>query len=495
MDDRVMFADFAEEPAEPLLSRWFAPGAPYVRARWFFLRALGLIFFSAFYSLWFQIHGLIGERGILPANEYLQLAKRVAGARAYWLIPSLLWFSARDWALTAIVVIGVIASLAIVFNFWPRTSIAIAMICFLSFIAAAQDFASYQSDGMLLEAAFLSLFLGSKRVPPPFAAVFVLRYEWFRIYFESGLVKLLSGEEQWRNFTAMDKYYENGPLPTFIGWYTQQLPHSFHAATAAFTLFAELFLVWLMFVPSRRVRIGLFVVTSLLQIGIIITANYAFLNYLVLALGILLIQDTLPARSGERVALNERSELKGRVRGSSYVAAVVLTTHVITTTAMFLLPNFPTARLLAPSRIVNSFGLFAVMTRARYEIEFQGTRDGATWIAYPFRYKPQDVREAPRIYAPYQPRFDWNLWFASLGTVEENPWVIIVEERLVENSPPVLELFRSNPFGNRPPAKVRAVLWQYWFTTREERARTGAWWNRKLIGEYAPEGSGAPAPQ
>jgi lipase maturation factor 1 len=493
MDDGVMFADFAQQPAEPLLSRWFAPGAPYIRARWFFLRALGLIFFSAFFSLWFQIHGLIGERGILPANEYLQLAKRVAGGRAYWLIPSLLWISARDWALTAIVVIGVIASLAIVFNFWPRTSIAIAMISFLSFIAAAQDFASYQSDGMLLEAAFLSLFLGSKREPPSYAAVFVLRYEWFRIYFESGLVKLLSGEEQWRNLTAMDKYYENGPLPTWIGWYAQQLPHSFHAATAALTLFAELFLVWLMFVPSRRVRIGLFIVTSLLQIGIIITANYAFLNYLVLALGILLVEDRRPRPSGPAPALDRRGRL------SSIVAAVVLTTHVITTTAMFLLPNFPTARLLAPSRIVNSFGLFAVMTRARYEIEFQGTRDGVTWIAYPFRYKPQDVKEAPRIYAPYQPRFDWNLWFASLGTVEENPWVINVEERLVENSPPVLELFRSNPFGSQPPAKVRAVLCQYWFTTREERARTGAWWNRKLIGEYAPEVthelSGAPLPR
>ena len=102
------------------------------------------------------------------------------------------------------------------------------------------------------------------------------------------------------------------------------------------------------------------------------------------------------------------------------------------------------------------------------------------------------MKETPRIYAPYQPRFDWNLWFASLGTVEENPWVINVEERLVENSPPVLELFRSNPFGNQPPAKVRAMVWQYWFTTREERTRTGAWWNRRLVGDYTDELSRAP---
>src|SRR5437763_6288426 len=110
---------------------WFSPGAPVVRARCFFLRALGLIFFSAFHSLWFQIHGLIGERGILPAGEYLQLAKRVAGAKAYWLVPSLFWISARDSFLTAIVVIGVLASIALVLNLWPRLTITVSLLCFL----------------------------------------------------------------------------------------------------------------------------------------------------------------------------------------------------------------------------------------------------------------------------------------------------------------------------------------------------------------------------
>jgi hypothetical protein len=477
--DEVMFKDFAHEPAEPLLTRWFSPTAPYVCARWFFLRALGLIFFSAFYSLWFQIHGLIGTRGILPVAGYLPLAKRAIGAKAYWFIPSLLWINSSDVALTILVVAGTLASITLTIGLFPRTSIAIALLCFLSFVAAAQDFSSYQSDGMLLEAAFLSLFLGRKDQRPAYAAIFLLRWEWFRIYFESGLVKILSGEEQWRTLTAMDKYYENGPLPTFLGWHVQQFPHSFHAATAAITLIVELFVVWLMFVPSRRVRLALFIVTSLLQIGIILTANYAFLNYLVLVLGFLLVEDRRP-----RLSI---VELDRRGRLSSMGTAVVLTTHFVTTTAMFFMPGFPTAQLLSSTRIVNNYGLFAVMTRERYEIEFVGTRDGRTWIAYPFRYKPQNPFEAPRIYAPYQPRFEWNLWFASLGTVSENPWVIGTEERLLENSPPVLRLFRSNPFRDKPPVAVRAMLWQYWFTTRDERAKTGAWWNRKLIGEYAPQ--------
>src|SRR5579859_7623854 len=94
----------------------------------------------------------------------------------------------------------------------------------------------------------------------------------------------------WRNFTAMDEYYQNGPLPTWIGWYVQHLPHWFHAATAFFTLALELVLIWTAFLP-RRIRIALFFIVTPWQIGIILTANYTFLNYLVLILGFLLLDD------------------------------------------------------------------------------------------------------------------------------------------------------------------------------------------------------------
>src|SRR5207245_714315 len=110
----------------------------------------------------------------------------------------------------------------------------------------------------------------------------MLQWEWFRIYFESGLVKLLSGDPHWRDFTAMDEYYQNGPLPSWMGWYVQQLPHWYHAGTVAITLGVELGLVWALFLP-RRFRIVCFFVVTALQIGIITTANYCFLNYLVLS--------------------------------------------------------------------------------------------------------------------------------------------------------------------------------------------------------------------
>src|SRR5881397_2578854 len=273
-------------------------------SRWIFLRTLGLIYFSAFFSLVFQIRGLIGPQGILPANDYLEAVGRSLGHLArLWFAPTLLWFSSSSHMLLVLCWVGMLASLALVLNLWPRAMLMICFGCFLSFVSAAQDFSGYQSDGMLLEAGFISLFFA----PPGFrpglggmqpasrASLFLLQWEWFRIYFQSGVVKLLSGDPEWRNFTAMDDYYQNGPLPTWIGWYAQHLPHWFHAATVYATLALELGLVWMFLLPRPWRIISFFIVTPW-QIGVILTANYTFLNYLVLAMGILLLDDRFALR-------------------------------------------------------------------------------------------------------------------------------------------------------------------------------------------------------
>jgi hypothetical protein len=494
-----------EQPSPPpsLFHRSFGPGVEtdagrsVLWPRWIFLRCLGVIFLSVFDSLAFQIQGLIGPRGILPAGAYLASVARVLpGAVRFWEVPTVLWLGTSRGALTALVWIGLVASVLLILNLWPRLSLAVCLAAFLSFISAAQDFSSYQSDGMLLEAAFLSLFfaprglrpgLGAAR-PPSRASLFLLRWEWFRIYFESGIVKLLSGDVQWRHLTAMDHYYENGPLPSWLGWYTQQwLPHGFHAATAAATLALELAVVWLAWLP-RRFRLACFLIVTPFQAGIILTANYAFLNYLVLVLGFLLLDDRALARL--RLPLPAAAPTPRPAPRWQLVGVATLFLWLFYATLVpYLIPRgllaLP-ARWLAPFRIANQYGLFAVMTTARYEVEFQGSRDGTTWIPYPFRYKPQDPAARPGIYAPYQPRFEWNLWFASLGSWRENPWVLDTESRLLEGSPDVLALFRRDPFAGAPPAEVRAVLWQYWFTTPAEKRTTGNWWRRQLLGPYAP---------
>jgi hypothetical protein len=489
----------ADTPRRPLLERLFGrpdPESPgHLWPRFLFLRALGLIFFSAFYSLAFQIHGLIGSQGILPVQSYLdRIVGALPGLQRFWFAPSLLWIDASDRALTALVAAGLASSVLLTLNVWPRVTAALSTLFFLSFVSTLQDFSSYQSDGMLLEAGTLAIFFAPRGLwpglgatdPPSRASLFMLQWEWFRIYFESGVVKLASGDPQWRSLTAMDHYYENGPLPTWIGWYAQQeLTHGFHAATALATLVIELGLVWLLFLP-RRFRLACFLIVTPLQIGIILTANYAFLNYLVLALGVLLLDDQVFARLGLRVPRVDPAPLPRWRVGLSAAALVWLFYATVVSFPLVRSRNVASApaRILAPFRIANAYGLFAVMTRARYEIEFQGTADGRSWTPYRFRYKPQDPKEAPGIYAPYQPRFDWNLWFASLGPWQESLWVALAQARLLENSPDVLALFRSNPFPKAPPRAVRTVLWQYWFADPATRRATGRWWERREIGPF-----------
>jgi hypothetical protein len=487
--------------------------------RWLFVRFLGLIYFSAFFALVFQIRGLIGPDGISPAGSYLQaVAQQLGSWLKFWYAPSLLFYSSGAAMLVALCWIGMIASLLVVVDAWPRGMLLICFVTFLSFVAAAQDFSGYQSDGMLLEAGFISLFYAPSGLRPGLAAaqgvrrasLFLLLWEWFRIYFESGVVKLLSGDPEWRHFTAMDEYYQNGPLPTWIGWYVQHLPHWFHAASVYATLALELGLVWMLFFP-RRWRIICFFIVTPWQIGIILTANYTFLNYLVLALGFLLLDDEffeafLPlawknaiARAGREKELknSEIDESPERfprlwkpvtLGATSFLLLWIAYATSAQMAWMFGNIPLPTSPVTAlePFRIANRYGLFAVMTRGRYEIEFQGSNDGQNWVAYPFRYKPQALNEAPRIYAPYQPRFDWNLWFASLGNWRDYPIVPNTEIRLLAGDKDVLSVFKSDPFSGKPPTQIRAVLWQYWFTTLQQKHATGMWWRREFLGLYAP---------
>jgi hypothetical protein len=508
--------------AEPVATR-----PTHLWPRWIFLRALGLIYFSAFYSLIFQIKGLIGPNGILPALDYLEAVSAALHTRGYLDAPTLFWLGSTDRALMLVMWVGLIASVLVIFNLWPRMALAVCFVCFLSFVTSAQDFAGYQSDGMLLEAGFLALFFAppgfwpglSRAHAPSRASLFLLQWEWFCIYFESGVVKIASGDQSWRHLTALDDYYQNGPLPTWLGWYAQKLPHGAHASTVVLTFVVELALAWMLFLP-RRFRIVCFCIVTPFQLGIALTANYTFINYLLISLGFLLLDDRvieaiLPRRIRELIGKpaaqaastkatpvaptatpfsNWPTRWRQWLRAEKMAIAGVCLGLILYVTGsqlvLMLVPGLPfpeaPARWLGPFRVADSYGLFAVMTHARYEIEFQGTTDGKTWVAYPFRYKPQDVSTAPGIYAPYQPRFDWNLWFASLGPWQSYHFVVWTEERLLNNAPDVLALFAGNPFAGAPPQQVRSVIYQYWFTDLKTKRETGAWWRRELLGEYAP---------
>jgi len=527
---RLARAAMTRGGASAWIGRTFGPDPRRVtRAwpRWIFLRALGLIFLSAFVSLGAPdlgalprvpapIHGLIGAGGARPIEATLAAVARVEpGLLRFWAAPSLLWIDASDRALLVLVVFGAAASVLLTLNVAPRASVACAAAAFLSFVSVAREFSEYQSDGMLLEAAAIAIALAprglrpglARDAPPSRAAIFLLKWEWFRIYFESGAVKLASGDPTWRDLTAMDHYYENGPLPTWIGWYVQRLPHAFHAATALATLVIELAVVLLAFLPGRW-PIAVFLVVTPLQIGIIATANYAFLNYLVLVLGVFLLDDAAIERFVARVRRRRPRDASGGdgaprapdtgdgppIGVRTVIEAALLSWIFYATCAEVAFAGAPDpiaklgapARAIEPLRVANTYGLFAVMTPARYEIEFQGSNDGAAWVAYPFRFKPQDKAAAPRIYAPYQPRFEWNLWFASLGSWRDNTWVVSAEAALARGEPSVVALFRDDPFHGAPPRFVRTVVFQYWMTDLPTKRATGLWWRREEIAPYAP---------
>ena len=482
-------------------------------ARWLFLRALGLIYFSAFYSLLFQIRGLIGPEGILPASEYLAAIAQHYGHGALLVCAdAAAGFRRSNHMLMAVCWIGLIASVLLFFNLWPRAH-ACGLLRVLSLVRrriAGISPATSRTEccwKRVSSRCFLrrpgSGRVGAQAHPPSRASLFLLQWEWFRIYFESGVVKLLSGDPQWRNLTAMDEYYQNGPLPTWIGWYVQHLPHWFHAATVVRDAGdgAGPGLDDVSAAPLCG-SICFFIVTPW-QIGVILTANYTFLNYLVLALGILLLDDeflarVLPqrwrrsARSTRRTTVAARhsrsrsgssrhcrcrrlgrsctaataAPIARRIAAHSSwrFAALMLTWIFYATTAetdldsgcpSLPLPTSPVAAL-EPFRIANQYGLFAVMTRGRYEIEFQGSNDGRTGPPIRSATSRRISTKAPGIYAPYQPRFDWNLWFASLGNWRENPIVPSTEERLLSGatmccscSPPIRSRTRRQSSAGR----------------------------------------------
>lgn len=446
------------------------------RAAGIFLKALGLIYLIAFVSFGVQAGGLIGSQGILPLGSYLHGMHQAMGARAYWYAPTVFWISASDLALRIVWIAGAALAVVLMLGFLRRTCLILLLILYLSISTAGQDFWSFQWDILLTETGFLAIFLDTWP-----GRTWLFRWLLFRLMFMSGLVKLLSGDPAWRDLTALSYHYLTQPLPTPVAWYMYQLPAWFQTASTLFVFFVELLVPLLIFAPLRLRRIGAGFLIGL-QVLILLTGNYTFFNLLAIALCIFLLPDSAAPRSVPQTR-------------SHRAVTMVLLTFVLATSGLqflemfsFPLPGPARSYLarIAPLRLVNSYGLFAVMTTTRPEIVVEGSNDGTNWLAYEFRYKPGDVKRAPPWVAPYQPRLDWQMWFAALGNARENPWFYNFAARLLQGSAPVLRLLKSNPFSGGPPHYLRAVVYDYRFTTFAERRAAGAWWRREEKATYLP---------
>jgi predicted DCC family thiol-disulfide oxidoreductase YuxK len=500
-----------------LLTRWcwgeHLEPPTYFLMRRLFLVLLGLTYLVAFLSLNVQLPGLIGSNGIMPAQSVMDAVEQnTAGLDRFRLAPTLCWISARDHVLQGLAVTGAILSLLVILNIAPAPCLFLLWLIYLSLAQVSTVFLGYQWDNLLLETGFLAIFFApwrlwpnlAREAPPPRIVLWLLRWLLFRLVFSSGAVKLLSGDVTWHNLTALTFHYETQPLPTALAWYAHHLPLWLHKASCVGMLFIELVLPLLIFLP-RRPRFIAFWGFMALMLGIALTGNYTFFNLLACALCVTLLDDFTLLRFVPRKwrphviqALQSTARaFRNRMRWPRAVALTLLTLIVLSVTTVQLLsmarvrfsPGNPLVKLyqwVAPFRSINGYGLFAVLTTSRPEIIVEGSDDGQTWLAYEFRHKPGDLNRRPTLVAPHQPRLDWQMWFAALGDVRGNPWFVNFCLRLLQGTPEVLTLIETNPFPERPPKFIRARVYEYHFSSTEERSKSGAWWRREFKGEYCP---------
>jgi hypothetical protein len=445
-----------------------------------FLRFLGLIYFSAFASLWPQIQGLVGARGIVPAARLLTSAQTQLSTSAFFYLPTLFWFNSSDLALLVTCALGCVASLLLAFAIFTRAAAFACFVLYLSLSAIGQPFTSFQWDALLLESGFLAIFAGAPWL------VWGYRILLFRLMFESGWVKLASHDPNWRNLHALRFHFMTQPLPNPVAFYAYRLPAPVLDTLTFLTLTIELGAPFLLFAPRIARYIGIGLLASL-QCMILLTGNYAFFNLLSLALCVWCLDDRMWSPLGRllRWRFPHRTPLLSRVAfritANGFVAILALLGIIqlidaLAPTAAFSRP----LSIVQPFEIVNSYGLFAVMTTSRPEIVLEGSNDQIEWREYQFPYKPGNTHRSLPWVAPYQPRLDWQMWFAALGSYQSNTWVGGLMYRMLTGEPSVYRLISAPPFEH-PPRYLRALLYSYDFTTPSERARSGAVWQRRLL--------------
>ncbi len=463
----------------------------YTLISWLFLRILGGIYAIAFFSLAVQILGLVGTEGILPFHLWAERAYSALGPSAWWHFPTLFWFNSSDIMLFSVCLVGGLLSTAVMLGWQRQWVMVLLFVFYLSLTRAGQIFLNFQWDYLLLESGFLAIFL--LRAP---SALVIFLFHWllFRLRFFSGIAKLASGDPSWSGFNALNYYFETQPLPHIGSWYAHQLPALVHQAGVAFTFFSELIVPFFIFLP-RPFRLTAAGVTLVMQLLIIMTSNHNWINLLTIALCIFLLQDRdlqriIPVRIKQWAKPAELGSMTWSEKGVLTLAAGMIVFSSVTLAverfSPFKLPVATIESALISNRlgIGNIYHVFPTMQTERQELEIQGSMDGVHWKTYEFRYKPGDIAQAPRWVVPHQPRLDWMIWFVTPQFPEQLRWFDRFMQRLAEGAPAVTDLLRHNPFPNEPPRYLRVLAYQYHFTNFKERAKTGHWWKRELLGEF-----------
>ncbi len=456
---------------------------------WLFLKLLSVIYFVAFLSIAVQITGLVGANGILPFNEFLELAFQQRGYEAYLYLPTLFWINSSDTALQLIAYTGCALSVALFLGYKTTKVLILLFVLYLSLFHAGQMFLTFQWDSLLLEAGFLAIFLTAG---PSHLVIFLYHWLLFRLRFMSGVSKLASDDPSWANLTTLNYYFETQPLPHAGAWYFHQLPEWILQAGVVFALFTELVVPFFIFLP-RKFRIFAAFVTILMQLLIIATSNHNWINILTIALCLFLLDDRLLTKVLPNFLLPGEISQKENDGKRNYLLPVFailiitssLTVFLKTATTIKIPAVLSQATVITRSwGIGHDFHVFPTMQTERHELQIEGSYDGREWQAYQFKYKPGPLADKPKFIVPHQPRLDWMIWFVPPQHPAFMDWFNKFTIKLKQGSPEVLALLELNPFEQKPPRFIRVQVFQYKFTSAKEKQETGNWWKYKYLGLF-----------
>lgn len=455
--------------------------------RFVFQKALAFTYLIAFLVALHQFRPLLGEKGLLPVPQFIKLVK-------FSDFPSLFFLFPKDSTFLFFSIAGIILSLFALSGLSEKFGLVVSMLTwflmwllYLSFVNVGQRFYSFGWESMLLEAGFLAIFLGDAHTKVPMAIIWLLRFELFKTMLGAGLIKL-RGDPCWKDLTCLIYHYETQPIPNPLSWFFHQQPVWFHKMGVLFNHFVELLVPfgYFAFQPIAWIAGSL---TLFFHGMLAFSGNFAFLSFLTAVLALTTFPDSILSKFIP-IAIPATLSAHPFYSNTVIVVATILALLNIRPILNLISPNQIMNTSYDPLHLVGSYGAFGSITRPRYEVIVEGTKDELTsstiWREYEFIGKPGRLDRLPPQIAPYHLRLDWLMWFAAFSQTGQDPWFIHFVQKLLQGDKEILSLLKTNPFPSSPPKYIRAQRYIYQFTTPEEKSKTGNWWKRELVGEYFP---------
>lgn len=487
----------------------------FVLSRTLFLHWLGGVYVVAWVIALRQNKALLGSRGLLPVDDFL--AKR-APLEGFWKRPTLFWAAHKsgapqlDLALDAHALAGLVLAAPICATGRATAPQLFALwALYTSIVNVGQRWYAFGWESLLLETGFLAIFLAPlgwgapALLAPPAVCVWAFRWLLCRNMLGAGLIKL-RGDSCWRDGTAMESFYETQPIPNPLSRALHRMPRRWHVfETYAGLWLVEILAPLLLLLPgsaasaSGTVRQAAACVQLVFQLVLISAGNLSFLNWLTAAPALFCLGDGALARLFPlRAAAAASAAADGARVGWMGPPMQLLLAALLGRLSLPVVRNLLALdgrqqmnAVFGPWRLVNTYGAFGSVSKTRYEVLLQGTRDelptaDAEWREYDFVAKPGAPERRPPLLSPYHLRLDWLLWFLPFSGWRTHPWLAHLTAKLLSNDATASSLLRENPFdGGTPPRWVRAELYEYRFASKEEAAR-GLHWSRRREREYMP---------